>query len=103
MIKEYKPVVENSENLNKIAYSHISSNEFELIAKQPVLYVKNTQSGIVFLKHKTNNFSINLRFNVNNRELTDLQVCFGSHTVKSRVTVDKQLVNEIKRHLQLSF
>lgn len=103
MIKEYKPVVENSENLNKIAYSHISSDEFKLIAKHPVLYVKNTQSGLVFLKHKTKNFSINLRFNVNNRELTDLQVCLGSHTVKSRATVDEQLISEIKRHMPSSF
>lgn len=103
MIKEYKPVVENSENLNKIAYSHISSGEFELLAKHPVLYAKSTQSGIVFLKHKTKNFSINLRFNVDNHELKDLQVCFGSHTVKSRVTVDEQLISEIKRHMPLSF
>lgn len=103
MIKEYKPIVENSENLNKIAYSHISSDEFELIAKQPVLYVKSTKSGIVFLKHKTKNFSINLRFSADNHELKDLQVCFGSHTVKSRVTVDEQLIREIKSHIPLSF
>ena len=103
MIKEYKPVVENSENLNKIAYSHISSDEFELLVKHPVLYVKNTQSGIVFLKHKTKNFSINLRFNVDNHELTDLQVCLGSQSVKSNVTVDEQLISEIKSFLPLSF
>lgn len=103
MIKEYKPVVENSENLNKIAYSHISSDEFELFAKHPVLCVKSTQSGLVFLKHKTKNIAINLRFDVNNRELTDLQVCLGSHSVKSNVTVDEHLIREIKSFLPLSF